>query len=475
MPLSRRRRRDLAVAAAIAVLVVVTGLVVYLKSDARATTLTTGPDGTAPATMTAAPADLAQVWSLDTDPGFPAVASPYGTVVTARDHSVIGHDAVTGAVRWTYSRSNLALCALGSGDTRPDTLTSSGAVRGIVTGYSKGDRCSEITLLNPITGARGDQRTGFTSVDSTLAFGGPYGGFISDDLVELWRYDLVRTIQYGDQPEPTKPNTRHLGCDFGDIAITTQQFATIEHCPDSDAGPNAQLVLNYADPNSVTDKKADSWDYLNFDPRATVDLKSVDARVLSLTSEKVAVLVAEPEPAVVVYDATGAEQSRTPVPVSAADIAASAARSRVTPVTITPDARYALVGSSLVVVRTNDLSVGWTMGDVLGTPALVGDQLLVPVAAGLAVVDTDSGAVTATLPVDRGGYDGTVDVAVVGNTVVEDRGTTAVGLRDPAAPASDPPVTSTTRTSAPLSIPGLTTGTSTPTRSAETTGTANAP
>ncbi|MEP6979625.1 MAG: hypothetical protein ABJA16_02565 [Nakamurella sp.] len=466
IPLAQRRRRDLAVAAAIVVLVLVGGLVVYLQSDARATTLTSGPDGTAPATVTEAPGVLTQVWSLPTDAGFPAVASPYGTVVTARDHAVVGHDAVTGAFRWSYSRSNLALCALGSGDTKPDTLTASGAVRGILTGYSKGDRCSEITLLNPITGARTDQRTGFTAADSTLVFGGPYGGMVSDDLVELWRYDLVRTIQYGNQPEPTKPHTRHLGCVFDDIAIATQQFATIEHCPDSDAGPNAQLVINYDDPNAVTDKKADSWDALKFDPRATVDLQSTDARVLSVTSEKVAVLVSAPEPAVVVYDAAGAEQSRTPVPVPAAEIAAAAVQARVTPVTVTGDARYALVGSSLVAVRTSDLSVGWTMSGVLGTPAPVGRRLLVPVAAGLDVVDVDTGTVTATLPLDRAGYSGTVDVATVGNTVVESRGTTVVGLRDPAAPATDPPVTSVTRTSASLSLPGLTSAATAPAGSA---------
>ena len=105
--------------------------------------------------------------------------------------------------------------------------------------------------------------------------------------------------------------------------MTTQQFATIEHCPESEAGANAQLVLNYVDPGATTDGKTKNWDALNHDPRATVDLLASDARVLSLTSEQVAVLVAAPEPAVVVYDAAGAEQSRTPVPVTADDIATS--------------------------------------------------------------------------------------------------------------------------------------------------------
>ncbi len=468
MPVSRRRRFDLAAALALTVLVAVFATVVYLKSDARATTLTTGPAESAPAVMTEAPADLATAWTLTTDAGFPGIASPYGTVVTAEGHDVVGHDAVTGAERWRYGRSNLALCALGSGDTRAETLTASGAVRGILTAYSKGDTCSEITLLNPITGERTDQRTGFTGRDSTLVFGGPYGGLVSADLAELWRYDLVRTIQYGDQPEPTKPNTKHLGCTFDDLAIATQQFATIEHCPDSEAGADAQLVLNYVDPGSTTDGKSKSWDALNFDPRATVDLQTTDARVLSVTAEKAAVLVATPVPAVVVYDATGAELSRTPVPVTAADITTSEDTRRVTPVTITTDTRYVRVGSVLLAVDNDDLSVRWTLDDVLGLPAPVGDDLLVPVDDGLAVVSRSAGTVSSTLPVDRAGYTGVVDVRTVGNTVVEARGTTVVGLRSSAAPATDPPlVTSSARTSSSLTFPSGTrttaTGTTAPT------------
>ncbi|WP_157970491.1 hypothetical protein [Nakamurella deserti] len=473
MPLSRRRRLDVAVAVALTVLVVLIAVAVYLKSDARATTLTTGPEAVAPAPMTDAPAALDEVWTLPTDPGFPGVASPYGTVATATGHTVTGHDAVTGDVRWTYDRSNLALCAMGSGDIRADTLTASGAVRGILTAYSKGDTCSEITLLNPITGERTDQRTGFTAEDSTLVFGGPYGGMVSDDLVELWRYDLVRTIQYGDQPEPTKPSTRHLGCRFDDLAITTQQFATIEHCPDSDAGPNARLVINYVDPGATADGKSKSWDNLNHDPRATVDLQTTDARVLSVTSEKVAVLVGGPEPAVVVYDAAGVEVSRTPVPVTADDIVASRDQSRVTPVTVTADARYAWVGSTLIAVDSDDLAVSWTMADVRGTPALIGDQLLVPEDEGLAVVSAQDGRTTTTIPVDRTGYAGRIDVRTVGNTVVESRGTTVVGLRDPAAPATDPPlVTSSARPPATLSFPSGTTATATTPADSRPTGTA---
>lgn len=452
-----RRRRDTAVAAGLAVVAVVLGLVIYFKSDARATALTTGPDLTPPAAMGAIPSSLQIAWTLSSSARFPAVVSPYGTVVTADDHTVTGYDGVTGAFRWSYGRSNVTLCAVGSGDTGAPDFAGSGAVRGIVTGFVKSGRCSEITTLDPTTGERGKQRTGFTGADSRLIFGGPYGGMISNDLVELWRYDLVRTIQYGNQPEPTKPNTKHLGCEFADIALAGTQFGTIEHCAAS--GSAAQLMLNYDDPGSTTDGRAKSWDALNFAARATVNLGSDHARLLSMSAEEAAVLVASPTPAVVVYDATGKEVSRVPIGVSADQIVAADAGGPVTPVVFGATARYLLVGSTLIAVNNDGLGVLWTLPDVLGKPALVGSQLLVPVAGGLAVVPVSSGSISSRLRVDRAGYIGRIDVGTVGNSVVETRGTAVVGLRDPAAPSTDPPsrsASSTAPTTGGIRLPLLT-------------------
>src|SRR6478735_4363403 len=100
-----RRRRDRLIAAAIAVVVLLGGVVVYLTSDARATTLVVAPVTPAPAPLTVAPKALEQIWQTTTDPRWPAVASPYGTVVTVDGHTVAGHDPITGEIRWTYTRS----------------------------------------------------------------------------------------------------------------------------------------------------------------------------------------------------------------------------------------------------------------------------------------------------------------------------------------------------------------------------------
>ena len=89
--------------------------------------------------------------------------------------------------------------------------------------------------------------------------------------------------------------------------------------------PNAQVVINWATPDSAPNKP-DGQDVFKHDPRATIDTGAPAARIVGITADRVAVLVSAPEPAVVVYDETGAETSRTPVvcrpPTTAARTAA---------------------------------------------------------------------------------------------------------------------------------------------------------
>jgi hypothetical protein len=82
-------------------------------------------------------------------------------------------------------------------------------------------------------------------------------------------------------------------------------------------------------------------------------------------------------------------------------------------------------------VQVKDLAVRWTKQGALGLPAVVADQLLMPVSGGLSVfvaANGNPGIVPTTLPVDRGDYQGRVDAAAVGSMVIETRGGDVVGL-----------------------------------------------
>ncbi len=467
---ARRKRIDRIVAAALAVAVVAVGVVVYLTSDARATISVTGPSSATPDAADTVPESLREAWSLPTNGRIGAVASPYGVVVTADDTTVTGHDAVTGEVRWTYGRSE-PLCAVGSGDTDAPGVTTRGKVRGVMVVSEKNGYCSQQMLLDPDTGERHYYRTSPNQPGGALAFGGPYAGWLGPTLIELWRDDLVRTIQYGDLPSPPKPNARHTGCTFTDIALADEQFATVEHC--TEHGPNARVVINWATPDSAPDKP-DDQDVFKHDPRADIDTGSPAARIVGITSDRVAVLVSGPEPAVVVYDDKGDETSRQAVDIPAEMIVAA---DRLTPgggTFPTPAVRdgtdrYSLIGDRLIAVgsetieveappststsssaiteaepptpgvlgsttaqspappetvQVKDLSLRWTKDGALGLPALIAGQLLMPVDGGLEVFaasNADAGIVPRTIPVDRPAGTDRVDAAAVGPMIIETR------------------------------------------------------
>lgn len=461
MTLTPRRRRftDRLIAAGIVVVVGIVGLTIYLTSDIRATTDDTGPVKAVPSPVTSAPKSLTVKWSAETDAGLGAVVSASGVVVTTDRHTVTAHDSVTGAVRWSYGRSNVPLCAVGSGDVD----TTPNGVTGILTVYEKNGFCSQLMSLDAVTGARSKVRTSPLPTGGSVAFGGPYAGWLSSDLVEVWRNDLVRTFQYGNLPNPTNPGTAHLGCVFSDLALADTQLATIEHC--SDQGSHARVVLNFDDPGAVADHPT-GWDQFKHQPRADIDTGSDAARIVGLTSDRVAVLVATPQPAVVLYDAAGSQISRTPVSIPAADIVAAAKSVAITPATRTDDRTISLIGSHLLSISREDiqgpapatslttsvptsstvaptsaaqvnlssLRVDWTAAGALGLPALVGDQVLMPVDGGLSVFSADAGpgglgaAGASTVTVDRSGFGKRVDVAAVGAVIVEHRGNTVVAL-----------------------------------------------
>lgn len=463
-PYRRRRRRDRWIAAVIAVVAVAVGAVVYRTSDIRAVTSDTAAQISTTRALSTVPRALQVAWEQPTDAAVGGVASPYGTVMTTDAHGVTGRDVATGEVRWSYSRSNRDLCAIGSSDTDPtQEITDSGRVHGVMAMYARDGFCGEMVLLDPETGERRYQRTAPNALGGSLVFGGPYAAWVGSDRLEVWRWDLLRTHQYGDQPSPSESNTEHLGCTFLDAAVTDQQFATIEKCPAQ--GENVRLAINWTDPNAEND----DWSVYRADPRADIDTGSPAARIVGITKDRVALLVSAPTPALVIYDADGKVVSRSPASIPAATIAGATG---ITPRSTIDDVSYSLVGGSLVAVGEQEVTVTvpvtpsttgdegdepdatgflgttatstepttteesrdspdvrWTLGGAVGLPTEIGTNLLVPTADGLAVVPADDGTVSRTLAVDRTGTSGRVDVQVIGTTIVEVRAGQVVALR----------------------------------------------
>ncbi len=394
----RRTRGDIAAVALIAVAVLALGTGLWWVSDARGTTLRTAAAPSTPLPEPASvPTSLQRLWQA------PSAATPVpvvqdGTVVTGDGGTVNGRAPATGEVRWSFRR-DLPLCTVGAG---------AGAVLAV---YRDGGYCSEVTALDPADGSRGPQRTGpLRAPTRLLTAGGNLVVATGQRYLEVWRSDLVRTLQYGALPTPVQPGAQpRAGCSYGSVAVAGGLLGVIERCPGERAD---RLTVQHADPADADQPEVEF----------STLLPGNGAVLVALTSERSAVALPDP-PRLVVLDETGERVAEHPLPaVPATDppggVAATTSGNGVT---------YWFTGSSTVALGPQ-LRPLWSVPGTLGPGTLLAGRLLVPVPDGLAVIDVATGKRLRLLPVDRGGYTGPVALASAGGIVLEQRGDTLVAM-----------------------------------------------
>jgi hypothetical protein len=101
----------------------------------------------------------------------------------------------------------------------------------------------------------------------------------------------------------------------------------------------------------------------------------------------------------------------------------------VVPTTHTPVAVYWYTGSRTIALSAADLSPLWTVDGTLGPGTMFAGRMLVPVRDGLRVLKPANGDPVGTLPVNRDGYTGPVEMSTLGPMVYEQRGDTLVAMR----------------------------------------------
>ena len=215
----RRTRGDLAIAALIVVLVAVTATVIWWHSDARGTTSIAADSPVAePPAAASVPTALHELWRApNTAATVPLTAA--GAVVTGDGGTVIGHDRLTGAELWRYQR-NMPLCAVSTewGKT--------------VAVYRDRRGCSQVTTLRGSDGARDAHRS--SDADDTLALSsdGTHMLALGTTRLEVWRWDLVRTVEYGRVDAPVSSGTQpRSGCTFESAVAGKNKLAVLERCP----------------------------------------------------------------------------------------------------------------------------------------------------------------------------------------------------------------------------------------------------
>ncbi len=403
----RRRRGDLIAAAALTVLALVAAVVVWRFSDAVATTSVTGPPGDpAPAEPATVPTTLSQAWQSPSS-ATPAPVTVESTVVTGDGSEVLGHDALTGALRWRYAR-DIPLCTVGAAWGRAVAVS------------RRGEFCSEVTTLDGGTGARGPQRNADLGLGARLLGNGALLAGTTPELVEVWRSDLVKTTEYGLTQAPEQPEKQpRTGCRYSSFAMVPGRLAVLELCPGE---PTERLTV----------LKPDAAEADKPEPQFSTALPGRGGLLVAMTADLVAVAMPGP-PRLLILDGTGALQQSYPLPdgeLTGAAGPVATVRTDPRPVGGNDGGQlYWWSGAHTVALDGTELRPLWTVPGTLGTGLPFADGVLIPVPGALLVVDPERGTPLRSLPVDRPGRPGAVSLSSVGPVVLEQRGAELVALR----------------------------------------------
>ncbi len=405
-PILRNTRRDRIAATAIGAACVVAVAGAVFTADIRGASLEQHalPQEGEVQILAEAPAALAPVFTVDNAP-LDGVYKPlvaHGLAISNDGHSVIAHQP-DGTVAWEYSRADDELCSLGVAWDK------------VVASYRTGVGCGDVVAIDAATGQYAGTRSAINSDHVAAISSNDRVGTASPERVELWRSDMVRTVEYGEVEAKQEPDLQpHEDCTITSALTRTDLLAVTEVCPD-DPG-KAWLRLQSATPE---DSRAPEIS-------ADVALDSPEARLVAVGQEAAAVYVPGEQPRLVSYDSSGQQ-------LEAAD--AAPANQQPGPAgyfaPATADLPHHMTwfdGNRLYLLTPTALRVDYVFDDAIGTGVAVGDRLLYPTAEGIAVANWYTGQVERSIPLDRGGYTGPVHLSMAGTTIVEARGTQLVGL-----------------------------------------------
>lgn len=391
----RRKNRDLIATGVIAAVSVAAVAGVALTAPINGSELHPAETPVSHEPLAEVPTELTEAFTLPDDqlPGQYLPNTVTGLVISTQDSTITAHDP-GGAEIWRYERDR-EICAMGT------------AWRKVVVTYRNNAGCGDVVAISAETGQYDSTRSAPAPDQVDSLNSNDRVGTFNPERLELWRSDLVRTLEYGAVEAEQEPgNQPNQDCRLTSVLTRTELLATTETCPD---GTFLRFQTTTPEDARVPEIARE------------VELADPGARLVAIGQEAAAIYSSSPAPQITSYDSAGTQlATRAVQPVSELP-------ERHVPATADlPHHMSWFDGERLYLFGPTQLQVDHVFEDAIGTGVVVADRLLYPTAEGIAVVNQDSGEQLDLLPVTR--EPGPVSLGVAGETIVEKRGDQLVGL-----------------------------------------------
>lgn len=358
--------------------------------------------------VTALPDELHTSWT-GTDESSRLIAAD-GGVVSVQGTRVSMLDASSGKEVWHYDQHR-QICGL----SQPEKWST------LVVTFRGPKGCGEAISFDIATGQYAYTRDALAAEDVETLQGNNRAGTLSPQRVELWRSDLVRTVEVGQQEAPHQPDQQsHTECRFTSALTHDDLLVTAQNCGD----PNKKLIRFL----KATPEESDAPETIH---EFTVP---AGAELIGVSGDQAAIYIPASEQdgsRIQILDESGTFHT-IPTPEAKGfpeEASVGVEKDLHQPRTYTQGLLHTWFdGQRLTIFNLNNLNTFQHVESAIGTGVLNEGSLLVPVPEGIAEVDPASGKTQRTIRVDRGGYTGEVTLRVSHGQIVEQRGTQLVGL-----------------------------------------------
>lgn len=401
----RRTRGDLIATGVIALVCAIALIWAYFSAPIRQAELTPATEEVPhQGELAVVPATLTESWRVTDESPRKRPLVVNGLIITYADHTITARKADKTEV-WSYKRTDAELCGL--------TSLSNDPADKVVAIYRSPAGCGDVVAINSATGQYDRTRSAPAPDEVVTINSNDRVGTVASTRTELWRDDLVRTVEYGEVEAPQEGDMQpHPECEITSAMTRKELLALTEKCEDG-------TYLRFQDTTPEDPRKPEM---------RKESVKIPDGSYLVAIEVDAAAIYDPAESVVSSYSQDGSALATTSVPQS--NLLADAPHGVANPETADlPENMSFYDGSNLMLLEPGTLQVTMLFeGTALGTGVAIDGKLLFPSEDGITVANWRTQESESAIAVDRGGYTGPVSIASAGPTIVEKRGSDIVVL-----------------------------------------------